>query len=538
MFIKNNRRNYLLAICLICAGIVICLASCSEWDDHFDSKQNAGKQNLMQLLDANPATSKFASMARQAGYAATLSSSQTYTVFAPVDDALSTFDASNPDSVAQLVRNHIARYTQPTSTPADSAVRMINSKRYHFQPGQSFVGIPFSSVANVKATNGLLHEMSGRLPNLSNVYEFMQRDNRYSSIYSFIHSFDETKFDREASTEVDIDANGRPVYDSVWVSYNRLLDDPNYGIGQIENEDSAYTMLIPDNDAWAEAYARISPSFKVYSANQAYADSVQDIRTRLAIVSDLVSRTVTPSPVSLDSLVTTTGSTVKSLSDMFGASTATTASNGYVFAASRLGYDNRETWDKPISVEAEEQNGRSYNNTLTSVYTRNAVATSPIQDISGGAYIEVQPISPSANPALTFDIAGVLAGKYDVYAIFLPASASGEDVTPDSTRISFSLQYLNATGLTQTSNNRSTTDKGLLTSSNGITVMKAFAGIDIPVSDTTDRLWLMEEGNDASTLTPTTHLTVQSNVTAREFSRGTYSRAFRLDRILFVPVKK
>ncbi len=538
MYMKSNRISYLLAIGLICAGIVICLASCSDWDEHFDNQQNAGGQNLMELLDANSTTSKFASMVRQAGYAATLSSSQTYTVFAPTDAALSTFDASNADSVAQLVKNHIARYTQPTSTPADSAVRMLNSKQYHFQPGQSFAGIPFSSVANVKASNGLLHEMSGRLPVLSNIYELMQKDSRYSSIYSFIHSFDEIKFDREASKEIDIDANGRPVYDSVWVSYNRLLDDPNYGIGQIENEDSAYTMLLPDNDAWAEAYARISPSFKIYSADKAYADSVQDIRTRLAIVSDLVSRTATPSPLSLDSLVTTTGSVVKSLADMFGASTATTASNGYAFATSRLGYDNRETWDKPISVEAEEQNGRSYNNTLTSVYTRNAVATSPIQDVSGGAYIEVQPISPSANPSLTFDIAGVLAGKYDVYAIFLPASAAGDDVTPDSTRISFSLQYLNAMGKTQTSNNRSTTDKGLLTSSGSITVMKAFSGIDMPVSDTTDRLWLMEEGNDATALTPTTHLTVQTNVTAREFSRGTYSRMFRLDRVLFVPVKK
>ena len=68
------------------------------------------------------------------------------------------------------------------------------------------------------------------------------------------------------------------------VSYNRLLEDKTYGIGHIKSEDSLYSMVVPTNEAWAAAYDRIAPSFKVYDTNAHVADSIQDIRTKLAIV--------------------------------------------------------------------------------------------------------------------------------------------------------------------------------------------------------------------------------------------------------------
>ncbi len=32
--------------------------------------------------------------------------------------------------------------------------------------------------------------------------------------------------------------------------YNRLLQNYYYGIGWIHDEDSVYTMILPDNEAW------------------------------------------------------------------------------------------------------------------------------------------------------------------------------------------------------------------------------------------------------------------------------------------------
>lgn len=536
---KRYSRIFYTFLAYFLGMLLPVLSSCSEWDDHYGmDDKSVASQNLMELLANNPETSSFASIVRQSGYDKLLEGSQSYTVFAPTNKALANYKETRIDSLRRLVNNHIARYTQPTSTSTSIGVKMLNGKVYYFNSPTGFSGVPFGAVTNDKATNGILHEMSDRLPYFSNIYELLANSPDYSKVYDFIHQFDEVKFDRENSTEIDVDDQGRPVYDSVWINYNKLLDHVAYGIGRIQKEDSAYAMIVPNNTAWDEAYNRIKPSFAFYSTDEAYADSVQDIRTKLAIINDLVYRTSSATPWSADSLQSTSGSVIKNISQLFNGTVAKTVSNGHVFVTSNLGYNNRETWDKPILVEAEEQNGRTYNNSLTSVYTRNMVATSPIQNISGDAYIQVQPISSSSNPTLTFDIPDVLAGKYDIYAVFLPASANGVDMEADSTRIGFSLQYMNERGGKSTKRNRSTSDVSLITKSRELTVMRAFGDFEFPMSNTIDRLWLMDDNNDVSPIETTTKLTVQTNVTTREYSAGTYSRTFRLDRILFVPVEK
>ena len=275
-------------------------------------------------------------------------------------------------------------------------------------------------------------------------------------------------------------------------------------------------MVVPTNEAWQAAYERIAPSFKVYDAEDHVADSLQDIRTRLAIVGNLIYRDTVPT-------------------QLIDGTTELSASNGRILSAPVLNYDNRETWDKPVSVEAEQQNGRTYNNTLTSVYTRNVTASSQVEGISGDSYIEVIPISTSTNPTVIFDIPGVLAGSYNVYAVFLPATVEGTMEELDSTRVSFTVSYQNTNGRSASKRNNV---KTLLTSGSDITRMLAFENLEIPVSNTTDRLWLIDDTHDISALPVTTQLTITTNVTAKEFSSGELSRSFRLDRMIFEPIKK
>ncbi|MBO7139429.1 MAG: hypothetical protein J6W19_02475 [Prevotella sp.] len=203
-----------------------------------------------------------------------------------------------------------------------------------------------------------------------------------------------------------------------------------------------------------------------------------------------------------------------------------------------LNFDSRETWDKPVIVEAEKQNGRTYNNTLTSVYQRSVTASSLIENVSGESYIEVMPISTSTNPTVIFDIPNLLAGTYNVYAVFLPATVEGATAELDSTKVNFTLTYMNDKGRSATKKPTTAEARELITSGTQTTTMLALKDVEIPVSNTTDRLWLMEESNDPSTLPTTTTLTITTNVTAREFSSGTYARSFRLDRIIFEPVEK
>ena len=84
------------------------------------------------------------------------------------------------------------------------------------------------------------------------------------------------------------------------------------------------------------------------------------------------------------------------------------ASNGVIYLADEIRYDNTETWNKPISVECEEQEGR-VTGSYTSIYTRTVGTNSGIGEISGNRYIEVQPTNTSAQPYVTFDIPDVLS---------------------------------------------------------------------------------------------------------------------------------
>lgn len=515
---------------------LVCLATlsaCSEWDSHYEAEASGDAATLYETLSSNSETSTFAQIARLTGYDATLSESQTYTVFAPTNDALAGFDMSDITAAERLMRNQIARYAQPTSTSIDEKVRMLNGKNYSFDSTSSFAGVAITD-ANKHVSNGIIHNIDQQLPFAQNVYEYLADNADYSKLYEFIHRFDETRFDVDQSLELDIDDQGRPVYDSVYVSYNRLLQHKTYGLGHIADEDSLYTMLLPDNTAWDAAYERISPSFVVYDADEAKADSIRDVRTGLAIVSDLIYRGERQDIASADSLISTSGSVIYSPADLFGNATAVKASNGWVFGTSQLNYDNAETWNKPISVEAEKQNGRTYNNTSTIVYTRNASAQSTITDISGDSYIIVQPISASTNPGVTFEIPNVLAGEYDIYGIFLPAGVEDAEATPDSTKIQATLTYLRANGRTATAN----TSGVKMTDSQGVTKLLLFEGQEFPVSDYTDRLWLSDDDNDETTVSTVTTLYICTNVSRTEYTSGKFSRTFRLDRIVFEPIKK
>lgn len=510
----------------------LALVACSDWNGHYEASSRGQDISLYDLLLSFGETSVFASLVKEAGYDQALSASQTYTVFAPTDAVLSGENFDTTKDVKRIVENHVARYLWPSGVSAGKGVRMLNDKIYYFGSGTDFSGSAIISADN-PARNGILHEMDGRIPYVENIMEYMASDDGTSEIYNFISGFDETKFDSENSIEKDIDAEGRPVYDTITVKYNRLLEDKTYGIGNIASEDSAYTMIVPDNGAWRAAYERISPSFKVYDANPTRADSIQDIRTRLAIVRDLVIRGEQPLAASEDSLVTTSGSVLSDPAFLLGDSEPVTASNGYVFPASSLNYDNTETWNKPITVEAEEQNGRTYNNTTTSLYSRTPDADTEIS-VSGGGYIEVQPLTASSNPSVVFDIPDVLAGKYDVYAVFLPSIVAGASEEPDSTKLSFTMTYLNDNGR---QNTKTAKTSDLVTLSRERTVMLAFEAFEFPVSDTTDVLWLMDEENDESDVETNTQLTVSTNVTTSEYTKGTYSRTFRLDRIILYPAK-
>lgn len=541
-------KNRYILIALLSLFVGWGFSSCQdEHDEHYDRSGDLPNENLYELIKLNDDLSKFTKLVEIAGYDTLLKSTQTFTLWAPVNDALSGIDLSTvtKEQAQLIVNNHLARFNNSTSSAAGKLVRMRNYKIYTFSDGgMTFGGAQLIS-HDILARNGLLHTLKSQITHHYNLYEYIKATSTTSKFWAFVKSFEEEKFDEEASIPIDIDESGRTIYDTVTTFYNRLFDDLVFGLGKINIEDSIYTMLTPSDQAWDAAYARMSPYFK-RSTKDKNGDSIQSVQTSLAILNNLIFRGMIENPSSRDSLISTGGhvvisygaviknySTFHDPADLFLGAVKETGSNGLIFNTDDLRYNNKETWNPTIYVEGDETIGRTAG-TNSAIYTR-SVTNNDTWQITDGRYIEVQPTSPTANPAVTFSIPNTLSGKYNVYVEFIPGSIDGNP--KDSTKLLFDLQYMTATG-SITSKTANTND--LVTSGTKKVRMKVFSEFELPVSDLYDNLWWIDFIDGKHTLEeflPTTKLMVKTNVTATDFNKNIYTRRFRIDRIIFESVR-
>lgn len=477
-------------------GLLLLVSCSSDWNDHYDAR--IPETTLAQALQG----SRFADLVKAAGYEATLDDGHTYTVFAPTDEALSSVDLSDATEVRRIVRNHIAPRNYSSSTPSTEGVRMDNGKLLYFK-GNTFGGATLAET-DLICHNGIIHRLSSQIPYSYNIHEYVSNHGETAMLNAFVTGKD------------------------------TLFSDPAYTLGAIADEDSVFTMAIPTDKAWQEAYERISPYFNAYDADKAVADSVKDIQTSLAILSDLIFRGRIDQPASHDSLVTTSGSVIHDPVGYFSGMTPVNASNGMIWIAEKLNYNNWETWNKEISVESEEQQGRTPAR-QTALYVRNAETYNPLaSQISGLRYLEVTQTATSVNPGVTFDIPDVLSGAYDIYASFVPTNITDTSASQDSTRIQFSLTYVGANGRNTT---KTFKESDFLTSGDKMTLIKVCEAFEFPVSNYYDRMWFLS-GNDTADRVTTTKLLVQTNVTTKEFNQNILRRRFLIDRIYLVPVKR
>lgn len=510
---------------------VVAMYGCDDsWDNHYNDNPVTGAEaSVYEQIKSDPELSVFAGMIETAGYKDLLSSTQTFTVWAPVNDALQDVNLEDKEAVARTLANHIARFNISTATPAGDGVKMLNGKVLYFSStSPSFGGVDIIN-PDIHASNGLIHKLSTTIPYSYNFREYIDTHDNTSYISEFIALFDEMLLPSQIPGAVNVSSA-----DSVAVSYNRLLEYPVYGLGSIASEDSVFTMAIPDNNAWVSAYEAIKPYFLTYNKDQEIADSIQHMQTSLAVVNDLVSRIRIKNPQEVDSIITTGGSVISDPVAFFSGMRQVDASNGSIFLASAINYDMTETFNKKIEIEAEEQTGRTPA-AGTTIYTRNVPTDNQFaHQISGQRYIEVFPVSSSRQPGVTFAVPDILAGHYDIYATFVPANVSDQSNTQDSTRVQFALSYMGENGRTLS---KTFNDKDFLTSGTRMTTVKVASAFKFPVANYYDRVWYMNPKNDLKDRITTTSIYVSTNVSNAEFNQNVLSRRFRIDRLVFVPVK-
>ena len=514
--IKNMRLTKMVAILapLTLGGLGSgVLTSCTDWNDHYDAGtavSDSQQAALLENITKNPSLTQFASLLSKTGFDQQLGSSQTFTVWAPVNDSFNYDElmaTGNDRLLKQFVKNHVARNNYPASGVMDQKVYMLNEKLMHFQgtsQDYSIQGIALKAdQQNIGSNNGTLHLISGKIPYLANIYESLNNEQfALDSISDYFHQYDVRTLDEQRSVAGPIVDGEQTYLDSIFNESNSLYRTFRAYINQ---EDSNYTMLLPINEAWTKAYNHIQQYYN-YVPTLRYMDvkatgedttivvnlkdaaQLRDSITRYKILSDLVYNNnvydnrklpdlkegETPTN---DSIVSTLKNILYAddVKSLFAGASRVDKSNGAIWVTNSLNLPDWMSWNPEITVEAEAAYFKTAYTGKTLIHSVTSDQNPYIKGhLSNDAYIEITPNTPGDNPEIYFFLPNVRSTEYNVYLVMVPANITNASTKYYPNSISAGLRYVKEDGTLSSESSQRNPDpeSGIETSTTFVTSLR------------------------------------------------------------------
>lgn len=460
--------------------------SCTDWDDHYDvttDGSGASDKTLWEQISNNPKLSNFAALMEKVGYDKALSTNQSYTVWAPSNDAFD-FEKYNAmsDSLlkAEFLNNHIARGYHRATGEINERVHLLNKKVMAFQGnGRYTLGNIALDSTNMLGKNGIIHLMSSYMDFRPNFYEEFLRNENTTSLAQLYKSAMKREIDKENSIEGPIKDGAMTYLDTVYVESNKMFIYLN---SKLTTEDSTYTMIVPTDKAWKAAYDKVKSYYKypksikpftvknndktgVLEYNQAGAvtldaDSLTELYTTTSILRPLIySHTINPAfqkgdiPTgATDSIKSTTGDVicntlnynsensrlVYDAKDLFVNAEKKVMSNGNAWITDSLRVKPWDSWCPIIHLRA--QNG-TFQAAVDKVSINQNVAVSSDNrnkkvegSMHANQYYEVTS-NLGAVPEVYFYIPEMWYTPYAVYLTMVPANITNEEAEVTSQKL-------------------------------------------------------------------------------------------------------
>ncbi|MGB3007617.1 MAG: fasciclin domain-containing protein [Chitinophagaceae bacterium] len=246
------------------AAVIFLLAGCKKMtDEHNEVTDPLLNKNLMELIDQNPNLTTFAGYLKQTGLDKELTSSKSFTVFAPVNSQFVGVDQailSNATRLKSFIGNHITGQLYRTnSVNTITRVAMWNGK-YVNMVGASIGDATITDGDNY-ASNGILQVVNNVLPLLDNCWEFMTNNTLAPVKQSaFMQSLFRNVFDPTNAIVIGINpTTGDPIYqagtDSIYTNlfWNQVHD--------LRNEKKEFTYFMLADAAWDLEVNKFKPYF-------------------------------------------------------------------------------------------------------------------------------------------------------------------------------------------------------------------------------------------------------------------------------------
>ena len=521
MKIKYNQIPVLLALLFS----VIFVSCKDEWNNHYYAvAANKSDSTMYNYIKSRSDLEVFAYMLQMTGYDTLLNKSQTFTVWAPKNESLLGVNILDTLAVRKIVENHITRFLHTTSGLKSKTILTMNNKLLAFakQGDLKTFGGKTIEQADIATLNGIVHVLEDYAPYKKNIWEFINETDGLDSLRTYLLSLDSLVFDEKASYKDEV------LVDSIMKRTNLVLDN----LAALDNEDSTYTAILPDNAAWTEAYNRIYPFFKTLPIEGGV--KTQRKYTQLNLVKDLFFRGKLNVPVSVDTLTSTNGNEFANPNRLFNNAQPAEMSNGTSYVTSQLNSTATESWFKERRIEAE---WTVYDRTTGNYAASTVTALGTIYPISNKYYITLTPTTSSGISKLfvKFPLPNTLSAKYNVYCVFVPtAIADTSDKRPY--KVKFYLSYKDANGA-------QVTDKGVTLTNTLAASTSQIGTFTTNPSTMTKMLVLKDFQFPFSNLmyTEDTPITVSLKVENAANPSGTdlvnFNRTVRIDCIILEPVQ-
>lgn len=490
------------------AGGMLAATSCSDFSDYNsvagDANPSADK-TLWENISGNEKLQNFAKILQKAGFDKNLSSPQFYTVWAPLDgtyDADAVYQLDSATILKQFVKQHVAEYNHLVSGDVDTDILTLNLKSHKFT-NKNF-GESELNTMNIPAANGVMHTLNGNDPFYYSLYEYIESLDS-SSFRNYITKYDRLEID-EANSVLGPIVNGKQTYQHIeYKSVNDVID--RVLRANLDNEDSVYTMLAPNDEAWAASYSRINPNYKyvvgmnysdlanstvttaaaTLAANTSQksdiqikdADYQQDSLTSFNIVRNLVFSHGYPQNDKLNASDATETDTLRSTSFRFVPSAKAVQehtigdvkrmSNGYFRDIDSLCFNSWDTFEPVLKTRAVARavrsnvtansfnirdliKERSWHAAPDSVMRDSMFANMPVyfyEDMLGNdketfSYVATTNYTTTASPELDFMVDNVLSTKYHIYVVMVPEQMDAPNLTQKPYYLNFYMMYTDA----------------------------------------------------------------------------------------------
>ncbi len=439
-----KQTKYFFAILV---GAAVVAASCSDRDDYntaYIGDAAGSNETLWENISSNESLTEFAELLEKVGYDDKLSASQFYTVWAPEDgtfgyDTLITKDSAWLDQ--RFIQSHVAYYNYQVSGEVDERIHTLNEKSFEFVGNSSSCTYDGNllTACNLPSINGTLHTIDGCAVYFPNLYEYIFELPNCDSISTYIGNYESSYLDESSSVEGPIVDGNQTYSDSVMVTINTLMQQIN---AQLDDEDSSYTVLLPNDEAFVKAIDAISPVYNYASTTQYYEisrsgtnnvsfsqlsltvdDELQDSLARRCIVDNMVfSHNDTynaivfdnTAPEGLDTLRSTRRNKLSNGYELLSyGDSPIEASNGYVRVVDTLAFHPWEVWNPEINISSVE---------ITAYATSASGTLNVVDSVSGEiitTYYNAVPSTTGSNTAVYYMLNNVRAASYNVYVVFV-----------------------------------------------------------------------------------------------------------------------